>query len=167
MGSADGDRRPPWHSLVVRRAKDGLSVKSVKGAYHAVKEFLFSEKYPQVDPEPRSKRHRRSKGQQLVLVENLTSLRKRRGADPGLFSAPWRSGSWMRSAGRDAKKSGPVTGRNARRFWRRHRSAIDDVSACYRCGGSDQKRGGSLVSAEFNPRSRRASTEDRDPNKKP
>ena len=69
----------------------------VKDAYRAVKDFL-ARKYPQVDLAPVEKAPQ-SAGQQVVLVENLTSSEA--AADPNFLL--WPSGSSMRSQPRCAR----------------------------------------------------------------
>jgi hypothetical protein len=127
---------------------------SVKGAYHAVKEFLFR-KYPQVDLTAVEKAPE-SKGQQLVLVENLTSSEA--AADPDFSPLAKRL---VDAVAAEMRKSGPVTGVQLDDF-EAASLRIDDVIATG--AGVLIKKGRITGSAEFT-RVRAGVTEDRDPKK--
>jgi len=75
----------------------------VKEAYHAVKDFLFR-KYPQVDLAAVEKAPQ-SKGQQLVLVENLTSS----GAAADAEFSPLAK-RLVDTVAAEVRKTGPQTG---------------------------------------------------------
>jgi hypothetical protein len=76
---------------------------SVKEAYHAVKDFLAG-KYPQVDLAPVEKAPQ-SAGQQMVLVENLTSSEA--AADPEFSPLAKRL---VDAVAAEMRKGGPQTG---------------------------------------------------------
>jgi hypothetical protein len=75
----------------------------VKEAYHAVKDFLFR-KYPQVDLAPVEKAPQ-STGQQIVLVENLTSS----GAAADAEFSPLAK-RLVDAVAAEVRKTGPQTG---------------------------------------------------------
>jgi hypothetical protein len=126
----------------------------VKDAYRAVKEFL-SHKYPQVDLTPVEK-DPESKGQQMVLVEKLTSSEA--AADPDFSPLAKRL---VDEVAAEMRKTGPPTGVQLDDF----ESAslrIDDVIASGT--GVLIKKGRIEGHAEFT-RIRAGITEDQNPKK--